>query len=115
MVHYFAEEFCRREAIAVPTFSRDALELLLQHDYPGNVRELQNIVEAAASLSDSRIDGELIQSLLGSDVPSRPEALDLEAVERRHIQRVLSLCNGNKSAAARTLGIDRRTLQRKGF
>jgi transcriptional regulator with PAS, ATPase and Fis domain len=44
-----------------------------------------------------------------------PEALDLESVERRHIERVLRLAQGNKSAAAKLLGLDRRTLLRKGF
>ena len=87
----------------------------MHHDYPGNVRELQNIVEAAVSLADERIDGELVQSLVGSESPSRPEALDLKTVEQRHIQRVLAMCAGNKSVAARILGLDRRTLQRKGF
>ena len=115
LVSYFAEEFCRREGIALPSFSRDALDLLFHYDYPGNVRELQNLVEAAVSLSDTRIDGELIQSMVGSATPSRPEALDLETVEKRHIQRVLAMCGDNKSAAARVLGLDRRTLQRKGF
>ena len=114
LVRYVVEEFCKREGIDTPVFSREALDLLLRHDYPGNVRELQNIVEAAVSLVDSSVDGEIIQSLLGA-APSRPAALDLETVERRHIEHVLSLHDGNKSAAARTLGLDRRTLQRKGF
>ena len=115
LVHHFSEEFCKRESIQLPVFERDALELLLHHDYPGNVRELQNLVEAAVSLADSRVDGELVQSLLGSSTPARPEALDLATVEQHHIRRVLDLVSGNKSAAARILGLDRRTLQRKGF
>jgi len=115
LVSHFAEKFCRREGIPLPSFSREALDLLFNYDYPGNVRELQNLVEAAVSLSDVRVDGELIQSIIGTVAPSRPEALDLQTVEQRHIQRVLAMCKGNKSAAARILGLDRRTLQRKGF
>ena len=46
---------------------------------------------------------------------STPEALDLDAAERRHIARVLKMAGGNKSRAAKILGVDRRTLQRKGF
>jgi DNA-binding NtrC family response regulator len=117
LVRHFAAEFCAKEGIPVPHFSREALALFLRHDYPGNVRELQNLVEGAISLADPDIDGELASSLIGSAaaVASGPEALDLDTVVSRHIQRVIKACGGNKSAAARLLGLDRRTLLRKGF
>jgi transcriptional regulator with GAF, ATPase, and Fis domain len=117
LVRYFVDQFCAREKIRPPTISREASALLLDHDYPGNVRELQNLVEGAVSLSSGTIDAELIRSLRSSSsaAPAGPEALDLAAVERRHIQRVLQLAKGNKSSAARLLGVDRRTLARKGF
>ncbi|MEO8505226.1 MAG: helix-turn-helix domain-containing protein, partial [Acidobacteriota bacterium] len=115
LVRYFIDEFCRRERIQPPQFGREALALLLNHDYPGNVRELQNVVEGAVSLSEGIVDAELVRSLLGVLMATGPEALDLETVERRHIQRVLKLVEGNKSAAAKALGLDRRTLHRKGF
>jgi transcriptional regulator with GAF, ATPase, and Fis domain len=116
LVRHFAAEFCAKEGIPVPRFSREALALFLRHDYPGNVRELQNLVEGAISLADPDIDGDLASSLIGSAaVTSGPEALDLDTVTSRHIQRVVKMCGGNKSAAARLLGLDRRTLLRKGF
>ncbi len=115
LVRHFAAEFCVREGIEVPPFSREALGLFLRHDYPGNVRELQNLVEGAVSLADPEVDGELVHSLIGSGGPQGPEALDLDTVTQMHIQKVLRLCGGNKSAAARVLGCDRRTLLRKGF
>ena len=115
LVRLVAAEFCEREGIPLPSFSREALDLLLHHDYPGNVRELQNVVEAAVSLGDRKVDEKLVRSLLGEEAGEGPAPLDLETVERRHIQRVLGMCSGNKSAAARLLGLDRRTLQRKGF
>ncbi|HLF57545.1 MAG TPA: sigma 54-interacting transcriptional regulator [Thermoanaerobaculia bacterium] len=118
LVRHFLEEFCRRERIRVPAVTREASAMLLAHDYPGNVRELQNLVEGAAALADGTIDAELLRSLLGSTtaaVAAGPEAVDLAAVERRHIQRVLQMVRGNKSSAARLLGVDRRTLLRKGF
>ena len=115
LVRYFADEFCRRERIPVPQFGREALALLLAHDYPGNVRELQNVVEGAVSLSGGIVDPELVRSLVGMTGSQSPEALDLETLERRHIQKVLKLVGGNKSAAAKALGLDRRTLLRKGF
>jgi transcriptional regulator with PAS, ATPase and Fis domain len=117
LVRHFAAEFCAKEGIPVPHFSREALALFLRHDYPGNVRELQNLVEGAISLADPDIDGQLASSLIGSSgvAATGPEALDLDTVVSRHIQRVIKACGGNKSAAARLLGLDRRTLLRKGF
>ncbi|RMH16404.1 MAG: hypothetical protein D6696_18260 [Acidobacteria bacterium] len=115
-MRHFIERFCRREGIPAPQITADALSLLLAYDYPGNVRELQNLVEGAVSLADEVVDAELLRSLMGTagdDASSA--ALDLKTVERRHIARVLRLTGGNKSAAARMLGLDRRTLQRKGF
>ena len=116
LVRHFVEEFCRREQIETPAIASEALSLLLSYDFPGNVRELQNLMEAAVSLSRGAIEADLLQSLLGGD-ESDPEgrALDLRAVENAHIGRVLKMTSGNKSRAASILGIDRRTLQRKGF
>jgi Nif-specific regulatory protein len=116
LVRYFVEEFCQREQIDIPRVESDTLALLLSYDFPGNVRELQNLMEAAVSLSRDVVDTEVVQSLLGSggDSPG-PKALDLRTVEDGHIGRVLKMTGGNKSRAARILGIDRRTLQRKGF
>ncbi len=116
LVRFFVEDFCRREAVPVPMFSKEALGLLLDHDYPGNVRELQNLVQGAVSLADRRVDAELLRSLIGgTGEGGGPEPLDLSGVEHRHIARVLQMVRGNKSEAARILGVDRKTLQRKGF
>jgi len=129
-LRHFTERFCAREGIAPPSFSQQALVLLLGYDFPGNVRELQNLVEGAVSLADGVVDADLIRGLLerprhrgeAGEEPERQvdeggseQALDLASAERQHIRRVLHLVDGNKSAAARMLGIDRRTLQRKGF
>ena len=122
LVRSFVEEFSRRENIPTPSFDRQALALLLAFDYPGNVRELQNVVEGAVSLADGEVDLALVRSLLGqhalpqpNPTATGPESMDLDSVERKHIQRVLRLAGGNKSAAAKLLGLDRRTLARKGY
>ncbi|HVS63566.1 MAG TPA: sigma 54-interacting transcriptional regulator [Thermoanaerobaculia bacterium] len=117
MVRHFVEQFCRREAVSPPVFQREALAMLMGHDYPGNVRELQSLVDGAVSLADGIVDADLISSLMGGGAGGRlgPEALDLDTVKSRHIRRVLRMTSGNKSAAARILGVDRRTLARKGF
>jgi transcriptional regulator with PAS, ATPase and Fis domain len=116
LVRAFVEEFCRREGIPLPNFRSEALALLLAYDFPGNVRELQNLIEGAISLAEKEVDADLVRSLLGApSVPQSPEPLDLGTVEKRHISRVLKLTGGNKSEAAKILGLDRKTLQRKGF
>ena len=111
----FSEEFCEREEIALPHLDAEARALLLAYDYPGNVRELQNLIEGAMSLADGGVDADLLRSLLGGSGDETADPLDLSTVERRHIERVMRLTGGNKSAAAKILGLDRRTLQRKGF
>ncbi len=113
----FAADFAEREGIEPARLDSGAMALLMSHDFPGNVRELRNLVEAALSLEDARVGAELIHSLLrGAEDPgSGPEALELAAMERRHIARVLKMTGGNKSRAAELLGVDRRTLQRRGF
>ncbi|HVS02943.1 MAG TPA: sigma 54-interacting transcriptional regulator, partial [Thermoanaerobaculia bacterium] len=125
LVRHVAREFCAREGLTEPRIDRQALALLLDHDYPGNVRELQNLVEGAISLADGVVDASLVASLLGTlgaggsepggDAALGDRTLDLATITSRHIERVLELADGNKSAAARMLGVDRRTLQRKGF
>ncbi len=116
LVRYFVDEFRRREEIAPPRIPPETLSELMEHDFPGNVRELQNLVEAALSLAEDRVEPDLVRSLIGSAQEVRgPEPLGLEAMERRHIARVLKMTGGNKSRAAKILGVDRRTLQRKGY
>jgi len=116
LVRHFLDQFCNREGMTPPTVTHEASALLLGHDYPGNVRELQNLIEGAASLAEGAIDADLLRSLIGrAAAAGGPEALDLASMERRHIQRVLQATKGNKTSAARLLGIDRKTLVRKGF
>ena len=113
-----AEHFLARHAPPGrrPSFSPAALQLLLRHAWPGNVRELQNTVERAVVLAR----GDVIEprdltwlAPAASDAADRPPPSRLEEVERDHIERVLRECGGNRSAAARVLGIHRKTLWRK--
>jgi len=125
LVRAFIEQFCAREGIEPPQLRAEALALLMHHELPGNVRELQNLIEGAVSLSDGEIDRDLLVSLIGAGSPTGPhgherfedggEPLDLATLEQRHIERVLEMTGGNKTAAAKVLGVTRRTLQRKGF
>ena len=86
--------------------------------WPGNVRELRNVLERACMLADGPT---LTERDVSSAMPAarmavpagRGAAEGLEAVEREHIVRVLAEMRGNKLAAARRLGISRRTLYRR--
>jgi transcriptional regulator with PAS, ATPase and Fis domain len=123
LVRYFLDRFAARERREAPTLDRDAYAALLSHDFPGNIRELENLLEGAAALSQGgairRDDLQwLPRAVLRSEAGAAPasndeEVADLRALEERHIQRVLRLAGGNKSRAARLLGISRRTLYRK--
>jgi two-component system NtrC family response regulator len=93
----------------------EALALLAEHDFPGNVRELQNVIEAALIMSQGRtIRPEHVAArLLPAAVPraALPDSgLDLDEVERRLLAEALRKTDGNRTHAARLLGISRATL-----
>ncbi len=94
--------------------SAEAAQMLQTHGWKGNVRELQNVIERALILEDG---DELKPASLPHDVqqPIRSDAhsLGLACVEKRHIQAVLRHAKGNKTEAARLLGIGLTTLYRK--
>ncbi|MES2641459.1 MAG: sigma-54 dependent transcriptional regulator [Myxococcota bacterium] len=122
LAQHFLEGFAARGGKRVTGIARPAAEKLLAYDWPGNVRELQNCMERAVALTryeqvtledlPERVRGwRPSQIVLGSDDPS--ELAPLEEIERRYILKVLGAVGGNKTEAARVLGLDRKTLYRK--
>lgn len=107
----------------VKGLTSEAAHLLLNYDWPGNVRQLQNCIERAVTLTetDHITPLDLPEKIRGFKAPARAESVDLhpehiltlDEVERRYIEQVLTLSGDNKSQAARLLGLDRRTLYRK--
>jgi two-component system, NtrC family, response regulator AtoC len=106
-------------------FSREALDLLEQYDWPGNIRELENAVVRAVVMSEGLIRPQDLPqhvrsysdktsvSVEAADVREEEESLvPLSDIEARYVKRVLTHTHGNKQAAARLLGIDRKTLTR---
>ncbi|PHP68786.1 sigma-54-dependent Fis family transcriptional regulator [Zhengella mangrovi] len=77
------------------------------YDWPGNVRELRNMIERSLIL------GRVPDIGAPSRAPGSPEGETMEAVEREHILRILDECGGNRSEAARRLGLSRKTIERK--
>jgi DNA-binding NtrC family response regulator len=103
------------------TITRAAMDLLLAYPFPGNVRELENILESAiaVSLENPQIIGEkdlkpLLQpSALTAAASLSEQPLSLERMELFAIQQAMRLCQGNRTRAAALLGISRDTLYRK--
>ncbi len=102
--------------------SRGAMELLVEHPFPGNVRELESLLEAVAALSHDDpqkiSEKELMLRLSTSGSSALPnrvldQPLLLDQLERMAIQRALRLSHGNRRKAASLLGISRDTLYRK--
>lgn len=96
----------------------DAITLLTKHNYKGNVRELENILEqAAVSATNSKIE---VRNLTISedktfldDCLANTDGMSLKDLEKKYILKVLETTNGNKKKAAEKLGIDRKTLYNK--
>ncbi|MDN5322111.1 MAG: hypothetical protein PWQ67_565 [Clostridia bacterium] len=90
----------------------EALQALMNHEFPGNVRELYNLLERGALLSDSNLITP--QDLFsGSDRKTPGQALTLAQVEKEHIQKILDAYHWNKTKAAQILDISLRNLYRK--
>jgi len=122
LAQHFLERFAAQSQKRPSGFTEAAAARLLEYPWPGNVRELSNSIERAVALSrGDRIDAadlpdkvrayQASHVLVSSDDPS--ELVSLEEVERRYIERVVEATQGNKSEAARILGLDRKTLHRK--
>jgi len=102
--------------IIVDSISRDAMRRLMRHDFPGNVRELENILEHAYVLSSGRdIEVEDLPDWLqaedGANESGEPSTL--EELEGRFIRDVLARNSWNRTTTARELGIHKTTLHRK--
>jgi len=119
LVAHFLEKHGRRLGRSGCTLSPEALEALRRHHWPGNARELENALERALVLGRDDVlwvedlpETVRLRPALPATVhggPPRP----LSEVEREHILRTLREMHGNKAAAARLLGLDRKTLYRK--
>ena len=120
LAHYYVEKFTR-EGKQKKRLSQESLRLLTSYDWPGNVRELANVVERSFLLSGSReeikVDDfpeDMLDSLSSEKKSTTPRmdqaALSLDKLETEYVEQVLGSVGGNKSKAARLLGIGRARL-----
>jgi len=124
LVDHFLRTLARRHRRGPVAVDPDAQARLLAYDWPGNVRQLQNVLERALVLAEQDVIGpehlpeEIRSAPPGprapgvTDAGAGSEVAPLADVERRHVLRVLETAGGNRQAAAKLLGISRRTLLR---
>jgi DNA-binding NtrC family response regulator len=120
LVDHFLRTLSSRHGRGPVAIDPEAQRRLLGYDWPGNIRELQNVLERAVLLAEQGVIGpeHLATSVRPSaaglpDVPDAPPLLrPLEDVEREHVVRVLAATGGNREESSRILGISRRTLTR---
>lgn len=122
LAEHFLRMFAEKNRKSVKGFSPQAMDRLIRYDWPGNVRELMNTVERGVVMSRSQYidEGELTPILLDRPVAAGHGQAggaggesSLEALEKATILKTLEQTGGNKSEAARRLGITRRTLHQK--
>lgn len=116
LIEFFMDRY-RKKLLKNVRFSKDAIDLLLAYEYPGNVRELENIIERCVTLAAGEMIGRgELPAIIRPDI-SAVKSLLLSTVaadaEKGHIIRVLQTTQGNKTKAAEILGISRKTLWEK--
>ncbi|MDA7979404.1 MAG: sigma-54 dependent transcriptional regulator [Pirellulales bacterium] len=122
LAQHFVEGFAAKSQRQVTGLSEPVAERLLNYSWPGNVRELRNVIERAVALTGTEklsVEDlpEKIQEHRGSHIvlggENPAELPRLEDVEQRYIRHVMEAAGGNKTLAAKILGVDRKTLRRK--
>jgi len=125
LANYFLELYCERNGRLLRGFTEPALSFLVNYNWPGNIRELENAVERAATLCEGPwiTPRDLPPEILERGIPmlpdhragqeAFPDDLTLEQLEAKYIRHILKKEGGNQTRAAQILGISRSTLWRK--
>lgn len=119
LTQHFIEKYATKNKKVITGISRDAMDMLMDHDWPGNVRELEHTIEHAVVLSRG-------QTLAADDLPELIEkeknfrryltiqlGTPLDQIEQKVLEETLRMTRGNKKLAAELLGIATRTIYRK--
>lgn len=122
LAQFFLSDFINSTKSSPKGFDEKVAEKLLQYSWPGNVMELRNVMERASALAqfneitaddlpEKILNHKCDRLLLSGNNPE--ELLPLEQIEKNYIEHTLKILDGNKSKAAKKLGLDRKTLYRK--
>ena len=118
LARFFLARFANEAAEPAKELTAEALGRLVEYDWPGNVRELENILQRAVTLSSGKTLGVAdihfdppARRAASSAAPVLPEGMTLEQWEQEIIREALQRANGNKSQAARALGLSRNALR----
>ncbi|MBI4644754.1 MAG: sigma-54-dependent Fis family transcriptional regulator [Deltaproteobacteria bacterium] len=119
LCRHFLRKFAEAQRKQIDQISEEVMEILMDYEFPGNIRELENIMERAVTLASgpsievSHLPGDFQQPGFQVQRRQKKEFLTLEENEQEYIAWVLKQMNGNKTKAAEALGIDRVSLWRK--
>jgi len=117
LAKYFLEIHCKKNNKQIHSLSEDLAECLTDYLFPGNVRELDNIIATCVLNEKTEIltlssAGEFVSGFK-TTINTSNELMPIREVERQHIYKILEITDGNRTRAAEILGISLRTLQRK--
>jgi two-component system response regulator HydG len=119
LVAYFAEKFAGKNRRQLDKITEDCMKYLTQYSWPGNVRELENAIERGiilmrgTELTEKSLPLSIQKITLSDNLKPSGEPTSLSEAEKQLIMKTLEETSGNKSEAARRLGITRKTLQNK--
>ncbi|MBI3597764.1 MAG: sigma-54-dependent Fis family transcriptional regulator [Nitrospirae bacterium] len=118
LANHFIKTACQHAKKSVSRISKEAMEILTHYHWPGNIRQLENVIERAVTLTTNNVlmPSDISEDLYSKEAvhpPSSSEALlTLEEMKRRYVEQILNQTGGNQSKAAEVLGINRKTLYR---
>ena len=122
LADYFLKKYAEKTTKSIKAISADALRLLMQYNFRGNVRQLENMIERAVLLETTNLlqpgnlSPQILSMMSSQPIPSSPDStgiLPFEEVERQILIHALKVMDNNITKAAQALNIDRSTLYRK--
>lgn len=111
LVSYFNQQLSHQLALPQITINKQDISCMRDYHWPGNIRELRNLIERSILLNSS--PSSLLNPQKDDNSSGYPHHWSLEQVELEHLTKVLAHCDNNKTQAAQVLGITRKTIERK--
>ena len=116
LAHHFLRKYNRQNGVKIESISSQSLALMQDYNWPGNIRELENIIERAVVMTEGKVILPEYLSLKVSseeEIISRSEKMTLEEMEKRLIENTLQKMGGNRTRTAEMLGVTARTIRNK--